>query len=179
MGISALRIEEIFPEPNIPFPCKGLLIWCSSSLFPCILYPGYFVSGYSQSHIFNPNDILYCVFIVCSVFKTMLNLKCHTCSGKVTSFCREQLGPELVVLPSIWTAQKNWLSQQWKFACWALWHISLSFGGEGSDVPHVWSSHSHMLRVERWVHWADVLESCCYWCKGWSIWCVVQFDEQD
>ena len=40
-----LKTEVIFPEQKRPFPCKGLLIWCSSSLFPCFCYPGYLGIG--------------------------------------------------------------------------------------------------------------------------------------
>ena len=118
------------------------------------------------------------MFLGCSVWETTLTLKCRTCSGKGTSLCREQVGPEWAELPSLWKVQDSWFPQQWHDAHWDLWHNRISVRGVRPDGTQVVSSHPNTSRDVRWAPWASALEVCWYWCKGWSIWWVVEFDKQ-
>ena len=164
---------------KIPFPCTGLLMWCFSSHFPCFYYPGYLVVALFQSHIFFSNEILFCVFIGCSVCKATLILKCHTYSGKEPSLCREDLGPEWVVLPFLWKILANLIPRQWNETQQPLCErrgVLLS-PFEKLSAP-MGTSHPQTSRVGQWATWAIFLEVCWYWCERWSIWWVVEFDQQ-
>lgn len=54
--LSDLRIVDIFPKQKSPFACKGICMWCSSTLFP-FFHPGCMGVGVLQSNISIPNDI--------------------------------------------------------------------------------------------------------------------------
>ena len=110
--------------------------------------------GLFQSHISFPNEILYCAFVGCNIWKNTLTLKCHKCLGKEPSLSIEQVGPEWKELPSFWTFQANWLSWQWYDTHWALWHSSLSVRGEGAVWPHVERPHPQKWRIGQLTPWA-------------------------
>ena len=152
-------------------------MWCSSSPFLVFIIQATWWLSIFLSHIVFLNEISYCVFLGCSIWKTTVTLNCHTFSGKEPSLCREQVALGWVELPSLWKVLDKWLPWKWHDAHGAMWHNSLSVGVEGHYCPHVGRSHPHTMRVVLWAHWTVVLEVCCYWHKGWSIRYLVYFDE--
>lgn len=61
-------------------------------------------SGSFQSHILIANEILHSVFLQCSVWKSMLTLKCHRFSGKVHHYVESRwVQNEWSWLPSKWS----------------------------------------------------------------------------
>ena len=88
---------DILPEQKSPFPCSVLHMWCSSTLFPCVPYPGYLGNGsVSITYFHSKRDLILCIqWMQC--LNNNVDPKCHIFSWKKPSLCREQVGPEWAI----------------------------------------------------------------------------------
>lgn len=168
-GHYTFSLSQKEPSPVNIFSCSVL-----TPPFLFIHNPGYVVSG-SFSLTYFLTASLYCVLLGCNFGKVILNLNCHTVSGKEPWLCTEQVGSEWAELPSVLMFHANRLPQNWHDAHQALQPKCQTVRWEGSVEQHVGSSKTLTSRVWSWAHLAVDLEVCWYVWKGCSIRRLVNF----